>query len=396
MNQYKPLEETIINMVENYNFYANLVLCMDKKLDKSVVMAAVSITDRVNLHINPDDFNGLSLPERVGILIHECRHILDNHIGRGKAIEGKFSHDLNIAADRAINGHLNLNDGRKLVASIPDQLSIPVRGKPFKPITEKNFNEMYQVTANNNETMEYYYRIIKQNKKDGQGQCEDDGQVLDDHSKWAEGEQNSEIVKEIIRNTANKAAQRTQGTIPGDIQLKINELNKSIVNWKHVLSRFTAKCIQTKVDSSRKRRSRRYGIIHPGLIKTPVLKLGIAYDSSGSVHDEYLKQFFSEIKKIHALGIEIYLVEADCKVQSAYTYDPKKPITVKGRGGTAFQPAIDELLKIQCDAIVYFTDGECDELINCKKPLLWALCPSFTIPKGGEKNHVKITVDERT
>lgn len=385
MSVYQPLEQAIIHLIRTNNFYAQLVLTMDKKLDKSVKIAAVGVTDRLQLYVNPDYFNGLTLDERTAILMHECEHVFKNHIGRGIAINKKFNRDLNIAADRAVNQYINQTHGNSHI-KITDMLSQKLNGQDVKPITKKNFDEHFKVDSLDGLSMEDYYRIVKENKPKGGGDLGE----MDDHSKWDQGETNPEIVKEIIRNAVNKAAEKTVGNIPGDVQLAINDLNKSVVNWKQVLQRFVAKCVQMNVDSSRKRRSRRYGIIHPGQIKDPILRLGVAFDSSGSVDEPYLKQFFSEIKKISSLGIEIFLVEADCKVQNAEEYNPKKPIVVRGRGGTAFQPAIDKLMEVECDAIVYFTDGECFEEVKCKKPLLWALCPSYTIPKGGENNHIKI------
>jgi predicted metal-dependent peptidase len=150
------------------------------------------------------------------------------------------------------------------------------------------------------------------------------------------------------------------------------------------------------IDSSRKRRSRRFGLLSPGIIKEPILKLGVALDTSGSVHDKYLTQFFSELNKLHNMGYEIHVVQADMVVQSSELYNPKKPIQVKGRGGTAFQPAIDALDKIECDALVYFTDGETGrETPKSKKPILWALCPSYSMPNGAlEKDCIKITLPE--
>lgn len=408
---YKALEETIIEMIKNYPFYANLISLMDKKLTEEVPIAGVSVTSRINLYINPKTFNGLPLELRTGILLHECYHIIHDHIGRSKSLSKTFNKALNVAADRAINEHINvLTKNNKITACIPDSFTLdnPMKVKDpktgaiteiseMKPVTKKNFQDQYpDKKILDNESMEYYYKFLKENaEKGGSGDGDFGGDLLDDHSKWEEGEANPEITKELIRNAMNKAAGKSAGNIPGDIQLALNELNKSNVSWQHILQRFVAKCVETNVDSSRKRKNRRYGIVHPGSLKTPKLRLGIAVDTSGSVADEYLKQFFSEIKKIHSLGIEIKVCEADYHVQDVFEYDPKKPITVKGRGGTAFQPAISALEKEKCDAILYFTDGECDEDTKHRKPLLWCLCPSYTIPRNGAKNHIKVTVPEK-
>lgn len=400
------LEETLVKMIQNYPYYANLIQQMDKKLTSEVPVAAVSVTSRINLYINPESFGSLPLNVRIGVLLHECYHILHDHIGRSKSVAKQFNKALNIAADRAINEHLHvMSKNGKMVASIPDKVKFKMNGQwqDMMPVTKRNFQEQYKgKVIKDNETMEYYYRFLKDNAQKGENGENDFGgdmDTLDDHGKWEEGDGSPEQVKEIVKQAVNKAAQKTAaGNIPGDVQSVINELNKSLVSWQHVLNRFISKCTNTIMDSSRKRRSRRYGLVHPGSIKKPKLRLGIAIDSSGSVHDKYLQQFFSEIKKIHALGIDIFVVEADTTVTQAFEYDPRKPITVKGRGGTNFQPAITHLEKnAKCDAIVYFTDGECGESLTIKKPILWALCPSYTTPNGAkEKDMIKVTLPEDT
>ena len=399
------LEETLLKMIGSYPYYAALIQQMDKKFTNEVDVAAVGVSNRITLLINPVAFESLSVPVRIGVLLHECYHILHDHISRSKSLSKKFNKAMNYAADRAINEHLHvLSKNNKLTASIPDSIMANIQGKiqEMKPVTKKNFQDAFKgKLVKDNETMEYYYKFLKDNAEKGEGNGEGDFggdmDLLDDHSAWENSTATPEEIKEIIKQAVNKAAEKTPaGSIPGDVQGLINELNKSVVSWQHVLQRFISKCTNNVIDSSRKRRNKRYGIIHPGVKKTPVLRLGIAVDTSGSVADKYLKQFFSEIKKIHTLGVEIFVVEADVVVQHAFEYDPKKPIVVKGRGGTAFQPAITYLEnEVEVDSWLYFSDGEANEDLIIKKPYLWCLCPSYTIPKGiKEKDCIKITLSE--
>lgn len=402
----KPLEEAIISLLLNYRFYGELVQLMNKVFTKEVPIAGVSVTNKINLYINPATFNQLSLDVRVGVLLHEIKHVTEFHMDRSKKVAKSFNKALNVAADRAINEWIHVvTKNKKLIASVPDGFVLNIDGKDedIKPVTKKNFQDMYPDKAVlDNETMEYYYQFLKDNAKkgeNGENDFEGDMDLMDDHSKWEESNDSSEATKEVVRNSLNKAQRAAgAGNTPGDMSQLIEELNKATVNWRSVLQRFVARCVESTIDSSRKKISRRFGIIHPGTIREPVLKLGIAVDTSGSVSDAYLKQFFSEMKKINEQGIEIFLVQADMQVTSAKKYNPKEKIEVKGRGGTLFQPAIDELEKVECDAIIYFTDGETfSETPVSKKPLLWALCPSYTIPTGWtERNTIKITLPEGT
>ena len=398
---YNVLEDTIVEMIKSYPFYANLIMLMDKKLTEEVPIAAVSITSRVNLMINPKTFNTMPQSVRIGILLHECYHIIHNHIGRSKSVSKNFNKALNVAADRAINEHIHiLTKNNKLVATIPDSMTITINGKKqeMKPVTKKNFQDMYpDKKIADNETMEYYYKFLKDNAEKGKGPGEFGGDMdtIDDHDGWADSDVSQEQIDEIVKKTMNKAADKTKaGDMPGDVQQALDALNNSVVPWRSVLQRFVAKCTEMNIDSSRKRRSRRFKLMHPGTIKEPKLRLGIDIDTSGSVSDKYLTQFFSEVKKIHSLGVEVLICEADADVQAMYEYDPKKPVQVKGRGGTAFQPAITKLEEAGVDSILYATDGEhFGETLKIKLPILWVLCPSYTIPSGvKEKDCIKIVM----
>lgn len=397
MNDYRPLEASIIELLRNYPFYGQLIVGMDKQLTDKVPIAGVMVTSRVVLMINPVEFNPLPLKVQVGILLHECYHIIHDHMSRSKKVSKKFNKALNIAADRAINEQLAyLTKNNQVVAVIPDELTNS-KGEKIKPVTKKNFQAQYKdKKVLDGQDMEYYYQFLKENAEQGEGDGEGDFggdmDTIDDHSHWADGNGNEEVTKEIIKKSMEKAANKAQGRVPADVQAILDQMNKSTVSWQSVLQRFIAKCTENNIDSSRKRLNRRYGVVHPGTIKRPKLRLGVAIDSSGSVGDEYLNQFLAELKKIHARGVEIKVVIADSAVNAIFEYHPKKKITIGGRGGTAFQPAIDVLDKADVDAIVYMTDGECSEELTIKKPILWALCPSYTTPNGAKPNQIiKIT-----
>ena len=80
----------------------------------------------------------------------------------------------------------------------------------------------------------------------------------------------------------------------------------------------------------------------PGLKKERNLpKILIIIDTSGSVSKQDIEYLFSEIDAIHKLGAEVHVLQADTKPVLYYQYEGEKPIA--GRGGTAFEPAIQWL-----------------------------------------------------
>ena len=123
---------------------------------------------------------------------------------------------------------------------------------------------------------------------------------------------------------------------------------------------------------TRKKRNRRYGILQPGNKKKPELHLALCVDTSGSVSDEELSMFWGEMQAISGMGVKITIIEADCVVQNVYEFEPKKTPSFSGRGGTAYNPAIEKALEIKADGIIYCGDFDtADTPEDPKKPFLW-------------------------
>jgi predicted metal-dependent peptidase len=130
-----------------------------------------------------------------------------------------------------------------------------------------------------------------------------------------------------------------------------------------------------------KRISKRYGT-RPGTRIKRYSKLAIALDTSGSVDDDTLSTFFSEIHSIWKHGAEVVIIECDAEVQQTYPYRGQTPQDVAGRGGTAFDPVFEHLnqnRQQQFDGCIYLTDGWADTpevRPPCK--VLWVICADGT------------------
>jgi predicted metal-dependent peptidase len=158
-------------------------------------------------------------------------------------------------------------------------------------------------------------------------------------------------------------------------ELLVDRTNYKGKDWKADLKRFAARAIETTLQSSKKKRNRRYGIMYPGVIKEELLHIGVALDTSGSISEETLYQFMAEVANISKYAT-VTVVEADSEVKNAYLFDPKKTYKIKGRGGTAYQPAFDYFTKeTDVDGVIYFGDMDNFEerLTKPKYPVLWAI-----------------------
>jgi predicted metal-dependent peptidase len=359
------ISQAIVNLFESERFYAELICQMRRFISNKVPTAGVCIRDQIELYINPEFFEECTPEERVAVLKHECEHILRGHISRAKDLAPEvYTRNKDEKLEDAI---INQMKHKTLNVSMDCAINSMMKNLPKEGVFPKMFD------LKNGETMEWYLNELKDNEK------AKELMEFDDHALWSESDGDKEILKEKIRQAVNKAAKATRaaGRMTYDQELLVAELNKNVVNWRQQLKRFAARTIETALDSSKKKRNRRYGVTVPGTIKTETLHIGVAIDTSGSVSDESLKQFMSEIGNI-AKYAKVTVVEADAEIKNSYEYDPRKKYKIAGRGGTAYKPAFDFFNKKenQVDAIIYFGDMDCWDIEKLKKPkypVLWAI-----------------------
>lgn len=378
-----PFEQTVIYLLHNEPFYACLLQQFRRKFnDPKVQTAAVGIENGgITIFINESFFNSLSLLERVDILKHECMHVIGDHFERALASNGKgMDHLFNVAGDLAINQYL---------LNIPKKFEI--NGETAHPVTFESLKKMIP-DAKLNMATEYYYDLLKkkqdeliQKMKDA-GLLDENGnpRTIDDHSKWTDSEntkgQNKETISQIRENALKKASEGAEsikaGSTPADVLLQLDAMIKSKINWRSQLQRFVANTTETKIDSTRKRRNRRFGIDLPGNKFYPDHHMAVVMDTSGSCcTQEVIDTFMGEINGIYKAGSKITMITVDTEVKDIQEYEPKKKPKIRGGGGTLYQPALDACNELDVDGIIFLGDMECFDG-NLKKPnmpILWTI-----------------------
>lgn len=382
------IDECIIYLINKKPFYAHLVIGMRKEFTNRIPTAGVSITDKVNLIINPDFFRTLNPIEQAAVLEHECLHVVMNHFKRREHRKHRM---YNVAADMAINDYIK---------GLPKEIRLMKDGKP---VTDKEGKEVKSklifakdMQLPQFQTSEYYYEQLQKRQDQNKDQQYEPGQdTLDDHDVWGESIDNDEVIDEKIKGLVKPAmdAARKAGQFPHDLEKLVSALFNKAKDWRQDLQKFAAKNTEILGESSRKVRNRRYGILFPGYKKMPHLTLAVAVDTSGSVPDEALDQFMAEIAKIEKQGATIWIIESDADVHACYKFDPRKKIKFHGRGGTSFGPALRKAEELDVDGVIYMTDGD-DYGPETKKPsfpVMWALLKGCQIRyKWGYKTFIEV------
>lgn len=375
------LTRAIVKLYDEERFYAELLIQMDRIISEEIPTLGVCVKDHVQLHVNPKYFDSLTIDEQVAVLKHECQHILNNHIERSKEIAPEVYAKPTDAIDSLIN------NAKHQVVNIAADCAINegIRNLPEGCCYPKLFD------LQGGQTLEFYLENLKNNDKLKKLTH------FDDHSLWKESDGEKEEIKEKIRKAVNKAAKETKdaGKLTYDQEMLVDRMNYKPRDWKSDLKRFAARAIETKLESSKKKRNRRYGIMYPGTVKEETLHIGVAIDTSGSISDEALCQFMAEIGNI-AKYATVTVVEADTKVQNSYIFDPKKTYKVKGRGGTAYQPALDYFTnETDVDGVIYLGDMDNydqEKLTKPRYPVMWAIIGNQKPPADwGSITKVEIT-----
>jgi predicted metal-dependent peptidase len=351
-------------------YYAHFAMKMNVTWGTQIPTAGVSVTDRVNLLINPFFWLKLNIVEQMELLIHEIEHIVYLHPLRSKNIS-KNNNDLklfNIATDANINMNLKVLTTNLGVTIERVNEELAAKGLKHR-LDPKDHAEVH---------FEKLKQIQEEMKQKGQGKMPDgmgeEGEC-DDHSTWGESIENEELAKAVIQEAANKAAEATgAGNVPNHIARQLADLNQASVNWAKQMAQFAVRTLKFNRERTRNRRNRRFGVIQQGSRKKPQVKLAVCCDSSGSVSDTSFQQFFAEIDAIAQMGIEITVIDADCGVAAIYEYDRKKPVQRHGNGGTAYAPAINKAKELRVDGIIYFGDMDASDVpTDPKLPFLWAV-----------------------
>lgn len=334
------------------------------------------------------------------ILVHECLHVICLHTSRhkktDKTIKGDYqlSHRAaNIAMDTAINQIDNIGKTVRLIGGWDIN----------------SFRDSYKTsdgsTIEEKREFEYYFDIMK-NDPDIQDTINKMQQAgfgdMDSHEGFG-GEEGGEVADAIVKKAVGEAKEKAKGagSVGGDVALLIEKLMESKVNWKSLLRKFLAGGSKFIYKSTRTKRNRRRGVIDGVLYKVGFRKqytgkIAICVDTSGSMSDEDLRRCFSEVDKINkTTNVELIVIEADSEITQVYPFDKKRKIEVKGRGGTAYQPAIDKAVELGVNGIIYMGDMDAFDTPNDPKcPFLWCVIGSKQTPPAKFGTTIYVETEE--
>lgn len=178
-------------------------------------------------------------------------------------------------------------------------------------------------------------------------------------------EENEEIQNEIHENIQKADLDQGWGGLGGNLKRELQDSCDFSFDYRRALTKFRQNIVSANRKLTRMRPSRRYGFKAMGSRYERKANILIAVDVSGSITDESFEHFTHAIKNFFFLGIieKIDLIFFDVNLKDTNPVSFSKKITldsIKGRGGTNFQPALDYFTdhSQKYSGLIIFTDGE--------------------------------------
>ena len=374
-------------------FYGYLLIGLNKELSKRVDTACVA-KDGINvkLVVNDEYYSKQDDKTKVAILKHELLHIAFQHLSIFDQFDDKQL--LNIAADLEINQYIEAD----------------WKGETWDGLEIEN-GEFKGVKLPPKAGTRVYYDLLKQEldkadqNQQGQdggkqdGDCDSQGnggsgsefadwfngmKEQDMHGLWKEFDDLSEAEKKLIQKQIDHQlkdaaeSMKNRGTIPGEMEgyiKKLFEKQESVIDWKQYLRRFGSRSTKIQTKKTRKKPNTRFGS-GPALKIHPKKSTLVGIDTSGSVSEYDLSEFFNEIHNIYKTGVDVTIMECDAEVHRTYQYDGNKKdvMRVVGRGGTDLNPIFEEMKKHggKFQNVIVLTDGYIPPIEKTPLvPVLW-------------------------
>jgi len=370
-------------------FYGLFLIGLNKELRTDIQTACVT-PDKINIKlcVNPEFWSSLDEKTKLGVLKHELLHIVFFHLENFERFENKKLS--NIAADLEINQYIETE----------------YKGDSWDGL-EYNQGMFKDLNLLPKQGTKYYYDAIQKeidDNPDGDIAQFVNGIEMDWHDLWEAMEGMSEAEKKLIqkqidhqlKEIASEMQKKGRGLVPSELESYINslfEIKEPVLDWKSYLRRFAS--VSPKVFTKKTRRKpnkRFYG--NPALKIKQNKRTLVAIDTSGSVSDSEVLEFFNEIYHMYKTVTKVTIIECDTDIQRIYEYNGKlEDISVKGRGGTDFEPVFEYLFehRNEFNNLIYLTDDECiAPKTQVRKPILWVHSSKSKINENLPGTKIKI------
>ena len=353
---YDLIRATQLRLRKVSPFFAALSLFAKVEFISSVPIAA---TDGIKIYFHPLNYSKLKPSERDAIFLHELLHIALLHPSRKK---NRDSFIFNIAADIVVNG---------MIAELK-YFNLPKGAIRDSNLEDLSVEEIYEIIQSRTEFPKLeMIDLIKGFEDQDNLKEKDEKRILNDidiESYW----------KRAINNSIAMTSSKNQGNISNKLKRNLDQIVNPQLDWKTILWRYLVK---TPSDFSGFDRRFLYRELYLEELSIDTLEVYCCIDTSGSISQEVLSKFISELKGILSSYplIKCKLFYADSKCFGPYDIDLHDELPIpEGGGGTDFSPffkAVEAQEVNNLPICIYLTDGYGQFPEKSNFETLWVITP---------------------
>ena len=349
-----------VGLLLRHPFFGNMATRLQiKECDEWCPTAA---TDGRNLYFNTEFFSKMTSKEIEFVIAHEILHCVFDHMTRREDRDPQLH---NIACDYIVNNTLV----RDNIGEKPKAVQIFQDWKYDGWSSEAVYDDIY---------------------KKGKEKMEQLGKLLDEHIDWEKGEstggggeddkdnknkkkgptyskEEMEQIKNEIKESMMSAAQAAgAGNCPAEIERIIKKFTEPKMNWRELLQQQIQSVVKNDYTWARpSRKGFGTGVILPGTNYEETIDLCIAIDTSGSIMNEQVNDFLSEVQGIMEqykdYKIKIWCFDTEIHNEQDFSANDYglEQYSIEGGGGTDFDANWEYMKEndIVPKKFIMFTDG---------------------------------------
>jgi predicted metal-dependent peptidase len=354
-----------IEMLISAPFFGNLATRLQFK--DATEWCPTAATDGKYFYYNKHFVAALSDSEVVFLVGHEVLHCVYDHMDADRRAD-RDARLWNIANDYVINADLvdsKIGEEIKLVEICFDW---KYRGWTSEEIYADLFKQAEEEgRVINIETLDMHLDREEGDDTEGQGargSGDEDGKSGPVPMTQEEKEQAKDEFQNAVMQSAKAAG---AGNLPGGVKRMLDKLLNPQLDWRELLAmqiQSVVKSDYTMMNPSRKGLNE--GFYLPGMDRETTIDVAISMDVSGSIMDDMLRDFLSEVKGImdQYTDFKIHLFCFDTDVYNPqsftqYNMDEFLEYEIMGGGGTDFDCVFDYMKEegIQPKKHIMLTDG---------------------------------------
>lgn len=364
-------------------YLGHISLGLQKSFSDKIQTACAQVVGmNIELFFNEEYYNKLNDKQKIGLMIHELSHVCLFHLIHWGDYEDKEL--FNIAADMVINQYIEVD-------YLPPNAILPTS---FPELNLPKFKDTKE-----------YYELLKQAAQSGASpkltglldHMKSGGMTVCSHPLWGETQDANGNTIEVpqgmrdlirsqiehqIKQVYEENLKKNPGSIPGhlrDLVLSLYMKTPPVLDWKTVVRQFKSYCDKQVIKLTRNKPNKRFPDFDAVTLRQQ-RKMLVGIDVSGSISQNTLVEFYTQIGHMAKQGVEIDICTWDYGIQSLYEFNIRNPHPkgkdFKGGGGTNPYEVVEYLNKSRFhNACVMLTDGYIGGSWDKKvcKPILWVM-----------------------